>query len=145
MIWGYIYIGMIAAVAITVLWIGDRECRLAMLTLVSGSALTLLAVFASGSYFDSLNILLVSLDFVVLAAFVALALFGRRFWTLDVAALQLITCTTHIAKALAPEIVPDVYSAGQGFWAYWQMLLILTAAVYARAFASREKQRNEPA
>ena len=46
MIWGYVYIALIVGITLVVLWIGDRECRLAITTLLTGSALTLGALSA---------------------------------------------------------------------------------------------------
>jgi hypothetical protein len=144
MIWGYVYIALIVAVLATVLWIGDWECRLAILTLFTGSALTLLAVYLSGSYFEDATPLLIAFDFLILAAFTGHALFSRRYWTLPVAALQWITCSTHLAKLSAPAIVPHVYSAGQGHWAYIQMAIVLVAAIHVRARKNQEARAHRP-
>jgi hypothetical protein len=35
-------------------------------------------------------------------------------------------------KMIAPEIVPEVYTAGQGFWAYPTLLVILGATIWNR-------------
>lgn len=128
MIWGYIFIGLIGAATLYVLLVGNWETRLAILTLVCGSALSVLAVYLSGQYYESANLMVASVDLVVLAVFFAHALVSRRYWVLCLPALQLITCTTHLAKLLAPDIVPRVYSAAQGHWAYYQIVLILAAA-----------------
>ncbi|OHC98987.1 MAG: hypothetical protein A2885_18340 [Sphingopyxis sp. RIFCSPHIGHO2_01_FULL_65_24] len=138
MIWGYVYIALMATVLATVLWIGDWECRIAVLTLFAGSALTLAAIYFSGSYFEGATPLLVAFDFLILAIFTGHALYSRRYWTLPVAALQLITCSTHLAKLSAPAIVSDAYSAGQGHWAYIQMVIILIAAIHVRARKKEE-------
>jgi hypothetical protein len=142
MIWGYIYIGLIVSATVYILWAGDWESRLAIATLVAGSALTLLAVYLSGQYFQSADLLLVSLDFLVFAAFFSHMAISRRYWTLILPALQLITCLTHLAKLTAPEIVPKVYSAGQGFWAYPQMAIILAAVYWQRTHTRREAARE---
>lgn len=134
MIWGYIYIGLIVSTTVYILWVGDWEARLAISTLAVGSATTLLAVYLSGQYFESADGLLIILDFTVLAAFMGHMAISRRYWTLVLPALQLITCLTHVAKLVAPDIVPKVYSAGQGVWAYPQMAIIAGAAIWGNAF-----------
>lgn len=137
MIWGYIYIGLIVSATAYILWVGDWEARFAISTLISGSALTLLAVYLSGGYFEFADMLLISLDFLVLSVFVGHMAISRRYWTIMLPALQLITCLTHLAKLVAPDIVPKVYSAGQGFWAYPQMAIILMAALWRQAHRGR--------
>ncbi|WP_428630261.1 hypothetical protein [Sphingopyxis sp.] len=131
MIWGYLYIALMTGSTLVVLRIGERESRTAILTLFAASAFTLLGLYFSGTRFEVASLLVSSLDFLVLAIFLGHALVSKRYWTLCLPALQLITCTTHVLKAFAPEIIPRVYSAGQGFWAYPQMLIILLAAIWA--------------
>lgn len=139
MIWGYVYIALIVGITLVVLWIGDRECRLAITTLLTGSALTLGALLFTGSYFERIDWLMLAIDLAVLSAFLARALVSRRYWPMLLPMFQAITCATHLTKLAAPEIVPDAYSAAQGHWSYWQMAIILIAAFYARA----EKNTHE--
>ncbi|MBB6427915.1 hypothetical protein [Sphingopyxis sp. JAI128] len=133
MIWGYVYIALIVGITLVVFWIGDRECRLAITTLLTGSALTLAALLFTGSYFERIDWLMLAIDLAVLVAFLARALVSRRYWPMLLPMFQTITCATHLTKLAAPEIVPDAYSAAQGHWSYWQMAIILIAAFYARA------------
>lgn len=128
MIWGYIFIALIFAAAGYVLFAGDRDARIAILTLVGASALTVLTVYISGQYYETANGLVALVDFLLLGAFLWLALDSRRYWTLCLPALQLIVCLTHIAKFLAPDIVPRAYVVGQGHWSYYQIILIVMAA-----------------
>lgn len=132
MIWGYIYLALLAITTVTVQWIGERETRFAIWTLVVGSFLTLAAALITGSRFDFFSLLVMSVDLLVLAVFLGHALWSRRYWTLCLPAFQLITCFVHVVKLVAPEIAPRVYSAGQGFWAYPTMLVILLAAIWAK-------------
>lgn len=144
MIWGYIFIALIGAATGYVMMAGDREARLAMLTLVGGSALTVLTVYLSGQYYEAANSLVALVDFLVLGVFLWLALRSRRYWPLFLPALQAIVCITHIAKLIAPDIIPRVYSAAQGHWSYYQIALILTAAYMhsARRKILREWMRD---
>src|SRR3546814_18955351 len=114
MIWGYIYIALIVGITLVVLWIGDRECRLAITTLLVGSALTLGALFLTGSYFERIDWLMLVIDLAVFGAFLARALVSPRYWPMLLPMFQAITCATPLTKPDAPEIVPDAYSADQG-------------------------------
>ncbi|WP_447763439.1 hypothetical protein [Sphingopyxis panaciterrae] len=127
MIWGYIFIALIAATAAFVLYYGDREARLAILTLITGTVLTVVAVYSSGQYYETANGLVAAVDFLVLGAFLWISQTSRRYWTLCLPALQAIVCITHIAKLIAPDIIPRAYVATQGHWSYYQIILILLA------------------
>lgn len=141
MIWGAFYVGALALAAIVVLRIGERESSFAMLTAIGANVLTIAGLLISGSRYDIFSLLVMGVDLFVLAVFTGHALLSRKHWTLCLPAFQLITCVTHVVKLVAPEIVPRVYSAGQGFWAYPSMLVILMAALWAKA--DRERQAIE--
>lgn len=128
MIWGYIFIALIAATTAYVLYAGNWETRLAILTLIGGSALTVLAVYFTGQYYESANGLVALVDFFILGVFIWLSLASRRYWTICLPALQLIVFITHIAKLIAPDIIPRVYVAAQGHWSYYQIALIVMAS-----------------
>lgn len=133
MIWGAIYVALLLAITVTVLRIGERESVIAVLTVFIGTLLTVASLLLSGSRYHIFSALVTSVDFLVLAVFLGHALTSRRYWTLCLPALQLITCFTHIIKYVAPEFLPRVYSAGQGFWSYPMLVLILGASLWARA------------
>lgn len=131
MIWGIIYLTALFSIWIFVEVSKVPETRTAIRTLAIASVLTLVAVL-SGVTFKTASMILTMLDFAVLGLFLLQALVSRRYWTLCLPAFQLITCMTHLAKFAAPDIVSRVYSAGQGFWAYPQMAVILCAALWGR-------------
>lgn len=145
--WGVFYIVLLLAIVATVLRIGERESMIAILIVFAGSMMTIAAVFISQAKYKVFSGLVTSVDFVVLAAFLWQALRSRRYWTLCLPALQLITCFTHIVKYVAPEFLPRVYVAGQGIWTYPMLAIILGAALWARADrkARGERARSEPA
>lgn len=145
--WGVFYIGLLLAIVATVLRIGERESMIAILIVFAGSMMTITTVFISQAKYKVFSGLVTSVDFVVLAAFLWQALRSRRYWTLCLPALQIITCFTHIVKYVAPEFLPRVYIAGQGIWTYPILAIILGAALWARADrkARDERARSEPA
>lgn len=132
MIWGLLYLILLFSILIFAEMEKIPETRAAIRTLALASGLTLMAVL-SGVNFETASFLLTMLDFAILGVFLVQALTSRRYWTLCLPAFQLITCMTHLAKFSAPDIVPRVYSAGQGFWAYLQMSVILAATLWGRA------------
>lgn len=145
MIWGIVYLISLLVVLAIVLRIGERETRFAILTLITGSFLTLISLIIANSRFDIFSLLVTTLDFAVLAVFLGHALVSRRYWTLCLPAFQLITCMTHLMKIALPDLWPSLYSAGQGFWAYPQMLVILLAAMWAKADAEGLRRAGRPA
>jgi hypothetical protein len=133
MIWGVIYLATMISILIFVEISKVPETRGAMRALCIASLLTLAAVL-SGVHFYTASILLTMLDFAVLGVFIVQALSSRRYWTLCLPAFQLITCMIHLARFAAPDVLPRVYEAGQGFWAYPQMALVLAAAIWGRSY-----------
>lgn len=133
MIWGVLYLIALIAVLIVVLRIGEKESRFAILALVVASVMTVAALYLSRTRFEIFSFSVVSVDLALFAVYLGQALRSRRYWTLCLPAFQLINCVTHLAKLAAPDIVPRVYSAGQGFWAYPMLAVILGAALWTRA------------
>lgn len=132
MIWGLFYLTLLISLSFYAERSKIAETRTAIRTLAVASVLTLVAVL-SGVDFATASMLLTMLDFAVLGIFVVLALTSTRYWTLCLPAFQLITCMTHLAKFAAPNIVPHVYEASQGFWAYLQIIVIFLAIWWGRA------------
>ena len=63
-----------------------------------------------------------------MAAFVALALFSKRFWPLWVAGLQLTASTAHVLKVFDAGLVPLAYAVAERFWGYPILLIIAVGA-----------------
>lgn len=143
MIWGYLYIALMLTVTFYVLCWGDREARFAISILFMASALTVAGLWISGTRFEVASLLVAGLDFLVFVIFLGHALLSHRYWTLCLPALQLMACFAHVAKLFGPDILPRVYSAGQGHWAYLQMLLIFLAAKWHRNHGPLEEMETE--
>lgn len=141
--WGVFYMCLLFAITATVLRIGERQSVIAILIVLIGSLMTIVTVMISRAQYEIFSGLVTSVDFVVLAAFLWQALRSRRYWTLCLPALQLITCFTHIVKYVAPEFLPRVYVAGQGFWTYPMLGIILGASLWARAERKAREGGNE--
>lgn len=133
MIWGVLYLIALITVLVVVLRIGEKESRFAILALAIASVMTVVALYLTRTRFEIFSFAVVSVDLGLLGVYIAQSLRSRRYWTLCLPAFQLINCITHLAKLAAPDIVPRVYSAGQGFWAYPTLAVILGAALWTRA------------
>ena len=140
MIWGVLYLVLLISVTVTVIRIGERESVIAVLTICGGTALTFASLLVSGSRYHIFSVLVASVDFIALGVQLTHALLSRRYWTLCLPAFQMITCITHVVKFAAPELLPRVYSAGQGFWTYPMLFIILGAALWARADRKAREQ-----
>lgn len=66
-------------------------------------------------------------DAVLLLWLLAIAMFANRYWPLWLTALQAFPVAGHLAKAIAPEILPNVYQVTQAFTAYPGLILLIAA------------------
>ena len=122
---------------------GRARNAFAIWTVFVASVLTPAALIISGTRFETFSLLLTLLDFVMLAVYLGHALVSRRYWTLCLPAFQFITCMTHLTKLVLPDLWPRLYSAGQGFWAYPQMLVIVLATAWFQADRRRRRKQND--
>lgn len=68
-----------------------------------------------------------AVDLLTLAAFTFIALRSDRFWPLWISGLQLTTAIAHALKALQPELVPIAYATAGRFWSYPILIIIAVA------------------
>jgi hypothetical protein len=59
-----------------------------------------------------------TVDFLTLFAFTAIALRTERFWPLWVAGFQLTTIFSHLFKAIQFDLLPQAYAAAARLWVY---------------------------
>lgn len=120
-----IYRALLLLGAIYVLARGSAPERIAMITVVVGSELTLLAVtFGIGTY-DTAQYGVLAIDLVVLAIFGAIALRADRFWPLWLTGCHIIGVLAHLAKMLAPDLHPWAYAVALSFGGYLMIALIV--------------------
>jgi hypothetical protein len=105
-------------------WGGSPE-RIGATALVVGSVLTLVAAVSSTTEYGSVEIGVFLVDVATLVAFLALALRAERYWTLWIAALQLIGTAGHAVKLMDPNVIPRAYAFVTVFWSYPMLLLIM--------------------
>jgi uncharacterized membrane protein (UPF0136 family) len=142
--WGVFYVVLLVAITVTVVRIGERQSVIAITIVVVGTLLTVASIIVSQAQYKVFDGLAASVDFLLLGALYWQAITSRRYWTLCLPALQLITCFTHVVKYVAPEFLPRLYLSGQGFWTYPMLALILAASLWARGDRkAREQQEGE--
>jgi hypothetical protein len=144
MIRAVIYLTLLLAVLIYVERSKWREPRIAIWTLTITSFLTLVAALLGATFYTG-SWLFTLVDLAALAVFLAHALKSRFYWTLCLPAFQLIPCMTNLAKFVAPDILPRVYAASQGIWAYPQMAVILLAVAWANQKSQAVRRWPAPA
>lgn len=93
--------------------------------------------------FSSVEIGVMIVDLLALAAFTAIALRSERFWPLWVAGLQLTTTLAHFLKAIEIDLMPQVYAAAARLWVY-PIFAIIVIGTWRHHRRSGE-ERLEPA
>jgi hypothetical protein len=104
---------------------GGRTGRYAALILITGTFLTIFAdrqeIFLGGLDFGVFTV-----DAACLIAFAWLALHSDRYWMIWIVGFQTSAVATHLARLLAPDIVPKAYEALVAFWGI-PMLTVMVA------------------
>lgn len=113
---------------------GRREERLAMVVIIVGTLATRIAGNLSLGFWDSVEIGVLVVDLAALLAFVAIALFTRRFWPLWVAGFQLASSSAHFLRFLHVGLPPWVYAIAERFWIYPILLVILIGTFRAHRY-----------
>jgi len=67
-------------------------------------------------------------DGAFLASLCLLALAADRFWPIAAAGFQVADMVAHLAKVVAPDILPYGYSWGIQFWGYPKLILFVIGA-----------------
>jgi len=108
---------------------GGQPERRAVIILIVGIAMTILAPSPSIDRFTHPEVGILIVDLLILSAFVMLALNAERYWTLWICSLQVIQVLSHIPIMLIPELLPQAYYIIAAIWVY-PMLIVLTVGTY---------------
>jgi hypothetical protein len=108
---------------------GGQPEKRAVMILIVGITLTILAPSASLQRFTHPEVGILIVDLAMLFAFGMLALHAERYWTLWICSMQVIQVLSHIPLMLIPELLPRAYYLIAAIWAY-PMLIVLTAGTY---------------
>jgi hypothetical protein len=89
--------------------------------------------------FATVELGVLAVDLLVLAAFVAVALKSDRYWPLWTSALQFAGVLVHLARLADPEMMRNGYAFLLAVWSY---PMLVTIAVGTRAHRQRVKRRS---
>ncbi|HEV2593882.1 MAG TPA: hypothetical protein VGU01_01620 [Sphingomicrobium sp.] len=108
---------------------GRSEERLVALVSVCATIASAFAVSPLSVRYRGVEMGLLVIDLLVLAAFVLISLRSSRFWPLWVAGLQLTSSAAHFMKAIDEHLLPVAYGTAVAMWSY-PILIILAIATW---------------
>lgn len=111
---------------------GDPE-RLIAGIMILGVALTPIVVNPASRRFYGMEAGLLTLDILILLAFVAIALRANRFWPMGIAVFHSMSVVGHLLKLGDPRLIRTAYLVMLALWIYPQMLLLVLGTWRHRA------------
>jgi hypothetical protein len=106
-------------------WRGRSDERITAAVCVAASAASFAFMAPQSFRYSTVEIGILAVDLLTLAAFTMVALRSDRFWPLWVSGLQLTTSVAHLMKALQPDLMPLAYAAAGRFWAYPILIILI--------------------
>jgi hypothetical protein len=111
-------------------WLRGREDeRIVAAVCVTASLVSLAVLSSFRTLYSNVELGVLTVDMVTLAAFTYVALRSDRFWPLWVSGLQLTTSVAHFLKLFDPTLLPIAYSAAARMWSY-PILIILAVGTW---------------
>ena len=104
---------------------GKSDEQIAAMVCVVATASTVLVNSPLTRRFTGVEMGVLAVDLLTLAAFTAIALRTSRFWPLWVAGFQLTSTFAHVLKAIHFGLLPQVYAAAERLWVYPIFLFII--------------------
>ena len=132
-----IYLALLSAVTVYALVRGDRDARITAIACVGATAATALVLSPLVGRYANVETGVATIDFIVLAVFVTVALQSTRFWPLWISGLQLTTTLAHLIKLIEPELLNVAYAAALRFWSY-PILFILAIGTYRTSLRAQD-------
>lgn len=111
---------------------GRREERAAAMVCIAATIGSVLLNSPLADRFSNVELGILAVDVLALAAFTAIALRTDRYWPLWVAAFQLTTLLAHLLKGLQLDLMPQAYAAAARFWVYPIFVTIVVGTWRAR-------------
>jgi len=108
---------------------GRFDERLTAIVCIVASLASVALMGPAGLRYSHIEIGILAVDILTLAAFTYVALRSDRFWPLWVSGLQLTTSIAHLLKAVEPNLLPIAYAAAGRSWSY-PILLILAIGTW---------------
>ncbi|MEO9914173.1 hypothetical protein [Parasphingorhabdus sp.] len=97
--------------------------------LIIATAMTIIAASPWDIRFANPEVGIFLVDLAILAAFLVLAVYAERYWTLWICAMQVIQVLSHLPIIFIPELLPQAYFIIVAIWAY-PMLMVLALGTY---------------
>lgn len=104
---------------------GGAPERIGISIIAANAVLTFVAVSAPPVRFQGVEVGVFVVDVVAFLAFVLLALFANRFWTIWVSALLGLGLVGHLAMLSQPQVIPWAYAVVLSIWSYPILLLVI--------------------
>lgn len=121
-VWAF-YALQIAVSAYAILRGGAPE-RLTACALLLAAVSTGMLESGTRSLFTGLEVGVMIVDFLLLAAMIAITLHADRFWPAWVAALHALGTGAHLVKAINPDVIRVVYAVLAAVWSYPIVVLL---------------------
>ncbi|HEX8365614.1 MAG TPA: hypothetical protein VF603_10070 [Allosphingosinicella sp.] len=125
----WVFYVLLAFAGLYALVAGGAPERIGALIFIVATLLSTASISAGRARFVSVEIGVVAVDLVMLAALLVLALRAERFWPIWVTALHIIGTAAHAVKAVDPAVMRLGYAFAMSFWSY-PMVLILAGATW---------------
>jgi hypothetical protein len=122
------------------LWRGRSDERLAGAVCISAAIASFALAAPASLRYSGVEVGVLAVDLLTLAAFIYIAIRTDRFWPLWVSGLQLTTSIAHLLKALDPGLVPIAYATAGRFWAYPILIIIAVGTWRSHQRSLREQQ-----
>jgi len=139
----FLYNALLAGSCGYAFWKGRADERLTAAVCVIASLISFALLGPVRFRYSSVEIGVLTVDILTLAAFTYVALRSDRFWPLWISGLQLTTSIAHVLKAVEPDLMPYAYSAAARLWSY-PILIILAVGTW-RGHRRMELERRSPA
>ncbi|MEA3041047.1 MAG: hypothetical protein QOC65_536 [Sphingomonadales bacterium] len=124
-----VFYGLLALVCLYALALGGAPERIGAGIFLAGAILSTASISSGSARFISVELGVVAVDLVMLAALLALALRAERFWPIWVTALHIVGTAGHAVKAVDPAVMRLGYAIAMALSSY-PMLLILVGATW---------------
>jgi hypothetical protein len=106
---------------------GRHDERFTALVCLAASVASIALTGPTTLRYSQIELGVLAVDLLTLAAFTHVALRSDRFWPLWISGLQLTTSIAHLLKAAEPGLVPLAYAAAGRFWAYPILIMLVIA------------------
>ncbi len=139
---GWFYLVLLGSAVTFVILHGKGEERAIVCTMLLTSIATLLLYRFQGQKFGTVLLPFILNETILLAVTLTIAYRSRRFWPMPVASLELAAFLALFAPLFGKNLVSYALGVTQGVWAYFQLIILILAAVRGRNSKRRLPPEN---